>query len=75
VRGVNPEWLPDWVTLQAAGLHLNHQTAFFPTGVRFQFCMVCLEDDLGRADQFIRLDQRQLVLLAGDNYFSLSEVS
>ena len=56
VRGVNPEWLPDWVTLQAAGLHLNHRTTSFPTGVRFQFCMACLEDDLGRGGQFVRIE-------------------
>ncbi len=38
-----------------------------------------IENDLGRLEQrvqaFIRLDRRQLFLLAGDNCFSLSEVS
>jgi hypothetical protein len=56
VRGVNADWLPDWVTLQAAGRHLNHQTTFFPAGVRFHICMTCLDDDLGRGDQFVGLE-------------------
>jgi hypothetical protein len=56
VRGVNPNWLPDWVTLQAAGLHLNHRTTFFPTGVRLHTCTTCLDDDLSRGGQFVRLE-------------------
>jgi hypothetical protein len=56
VHGVSPDWLPDWVTLQAAQLHMNNQATSFPAGVRFRVCMACLGDDLGRGSQFLRLE-------------------
>jgi hypothetical protein len=55
VHAVFPGWLPDWVTLQAAGLHVNGQTVCLP-GVRFHVCMACLGDDLCRGGQFLRLE-------------------
>jgi hypothetical protein len=56
VHGVSPDWLPDWVTLQAAQLHMNNQATSFPAGVRFHVCMACLGDDLSRGSQFLRLE-------------------
>jgi hypothetical protein len=56
VHGVSADWLPDWVTLQAAQLHMNSQATSFPAGVRFHVCMACLGDDLSRGSQFLRLE-------------------
>src|ERR1700677_4302432 len=56
VHGVSPDWLPDWVTLQAAQLHMNSQATSFPAGVRFHVCMACLGNDLSRGSQFLRLE-------------------
>jgi hypothetical protein len=56
IRGSHPQWLPDWVTLQTPNWHLQHRTTYLSAGVQFQVCLECLDEDLERGGQYIRLD-------------------
>lgn len=55
LSGSYPQWMPDWVSRKKAHFHLNNRTTHLPDQSAFHVCMQCLEDDLRRGDQFLRL--------------------
>jgi hypothetical protein len=55
LSGSYPQWIPDWVSRKKAHFHLNNRTTHLPDQSAFHVCMQCLEDDLRRGDQFLRL--------------------
>jgi hypothetical protein len=55
VRGANPGWLPDWVTLRTPVWNTTDYKPLFPAGVLFNVCPACLHEDLNQGGPFIRM--------------------
>jgi TniQ len=51
----NPDWIPDWITLETPCWNTTDFRVVFPSGVLFNVCPVCLHEDLNEGGQFIRM--------------------
>jgi hypothetical protein len=56
LRGVYPQWLEGWVTLERAYWNVSERKTVVRKGTQFHVCMECLDDDLNQGSQFIRLE-------------------
>jgi hypothetical protein len=56
VRGAHPQWLEGWVNSESAYWNVTERKTIVRTGTQFHVCLDCLDEDLERGSQFIRLE-------------------